>query len=256
MPGERPGHRPVERRGEIPLVRARVAATTRRVDHERLERLPPSVVARAGDAPRREHLVLVAGPGAGRGDAGVGRRMPFGLSRGLPLIALVLLAVAVGVTAAQGEAAAERLGAVRAGHVETAEAARVVTEAPELLRRVGVPASRGPYAAMKADRDVVGDEVHHATQRRGAIERGAGPLHDLDAVDLLERHHVPVDATAVAFVRRHAIHQQQHPRAEAFHEAARAADVHLAVEEQNPRGPVHGFVHGAHGAARDVRVRY
>src|SRR5438309_1819599 len=61
-PRKGPGHGAVDRRGEISLVRARVAAATGRVDHERLERLPPRVDACAGNAPRGEHFVLVAGP--------------------------------------------------------------------------------------------------------------------------------------------------------------------------------------------------
>src|SRR5207247_5423993 len=59
-PRKGPGHGAVDRRGEISLVRARVAAATGRVDHERLERLPPRVDACAGNAPRGEHFVLVA----------------------------------------------------------------------------------------------------------------------------------------------------------------------------------------------------
>src|SRR2546421_5961650 len=47
-PRKGPGHGAVDRRGEISLVRARVAAATGRVDHERLERLPPRVDACAG----------------------------------------------------------------------------------------------------------------------------------------------------------------------------------------------------------------
>src|SRR2546427_6796670 len=96
-PRKGPGHGAVDRRGEISLVRARVAAATGRVDHERLERLPPRVDACAGNAPRGEHFVLVAGPRPRRGDPRARPRQPFGPAGGLPLVAAILLAVAVRV---------------------------------------------------------------------------------------------------------------------------------------------------------------
>src|SRR6266581_3606862 len=76
-PRKGPGHGAVDRRGEISLVRARVAAATGRVDHERLERLPPRVDACVGNAPRGEHFVLVAGPRPRRGDPRARPRQPF-----------------------------------------------------------------------------------------------------------------------------------------------------------------------------------
>src|SRR2546426_11846510 len=158
----------------------------------------PAIVALIQLAPGIADLVLVARPRAGGGDARVGRRMPLGLAPGLPLVAPVLLPVAVGVTAAEGEAATQLLAAVRAGDVEAAEPAGVVAELPDTLRRIGIRARRGAHPTVKADRKVVRDDVHDAAERRRAVERGAGALHDLDAVHLFERQHVPVDAAAVA----------------------------------------------------------
>ena len=106
LPGERAGHRAIERRGDIPLVRASVAAASGRVDHKGLVRLSPDVVAPAGDAPRGENLVLVTGPRPRRADPGAGPRQPLGPAGGFPLIAAILLAEAVRVPPAKREAAA------------------------------------------------------------------------------------------------------------------------------------------------------
>src|SRR5207244_9132083 len=106
-PRKGPGHGAVDRRGEISLVRACVAAATGRVDHERLERLPPRVDTCVGNAPRGEHFVLVAGPRPRRGDPRARPRQPFGPAGGLPLVAAILLAVAVRVPTAEGQAAAQ-----------------------------------------------------------------------------------------------------------------------------------------------------
>src|SRR3989475_10327262 len=100
LPREPCGWRALDRRRDISLVGPRVVALVRRVDHERLKR-EPAIVALIQLAPGIADLVLVARPRAGGGDARVGRRMPLGLAGRLPLVAPVLLPVAVGVTAAE-----------------------------------------------------------------------------------------------------------------------------------------------------------
>src|SRR5438132_8759153 len=102
-PRKGPGHGAVDRRGEISLVRARVAAATGRVDHERLERLPPRVDACAGHEPRGEHFVLVPGPRSRRGDPRARPRQPFHPAAGLALVAPIPPAVAVRVPTAEGQ---------------------------------------------------------------------------------------------------------------------------------------------------------
>src|SRR2546427_7086175 len=168
LPREPCGRRALDRRREISLVGPRVVALVRRVDHERLKR-EPAIVALIQLAPGIADLVLVARPRAGGGDARVGGRMPLGLAPGLPLVAPVLLPVAVGVTAAEGEAATQLLAAVRAGDVEAAEPAGVVAELPDTLRRIGIRARRGAHPTVKADRKVVRDDVR--SEERSCRER-------------------------------------------------------------------------------------
>src|SRR2546429_8151660 len=59
------------------------------------------------------------------------------------------------------------------------------------------------------------DQVDHAAEGGGAVERRPGALHHLDPLYVGERHHVPVDPTPVALVRRYAVDEQQHARSEA-----------------------------------------
>src|SRR3989442_14627075 len=127
LPRERCGWRALDRRREISLVGPRVVALVRRVDHERLKR-EPAIVALIKLAPGIADLVLVARPRAGGGDARVRRRMPLRLAPGLPLVAPVLLPVAVGVTAAEGAAAPQLLAARRARDGEASEPPRAAAE--------------------------------------------------------------------------------------------------------------------------------
>src|SRR5439155_267977 len=94
----------------------------------------------------------------------------------------------------------------------------------------------------------------HAAEGGGAVERRPGALHHLDPLYVGERHHVPVDPTPVALVRRYAVDEQQHARSEALDETARATDVDLAIEEQHARRSIDGLVHRGHGAAREIGV--
>ena len=71
---------------------------------------------------------------------------------------------------------------------------------------------------------------------------------------MIHREHVPVDASAIAFVGGNAVHEQQHAGTQALHVAARAADVDLAVQELHAGRLVHRFIHRGHRAARDLRV--
>src|SRR6266702_2135362 len=101
---------------------------------------------------------------------------------------------------------------------------------------------------MPANRNVVRDQVDHAAEGGGAVERRPGALHHLDPLYVGERHHVPVDPTPVALVRWYAVDEQQHARSEALDETARATDVDLAIQEQHARRFIDGLVHRGHGA--------
>ena len=253
MPGEPRRRRALERRGHVPLVRPRVRPAVVGADHERLKR-QPAVVTLAALAPGRADLVLMAGPRAGRRHARPRCRVPFRLPRTLPLVATVLLAVPVGVTAAERQTAPDCLGAIRTGHIEPAEAADVVAESPGRIGRVRVGTRRSAHPAVEADGHVPRQQVDHAAERGRPVQGRAGALHHLDALYVIQRQHVPVDAAPVGLVRGYAVHQQEHARSQAFDEAARPANVDLTVEEQHSRGLVHRLVDRAHGAPREIAV--
>src|SRR5207245_3432410 len=119
-------------------------------DPEGLKRQPP-IVALSGLAPGRAHLILMAGPRPGRRHAGPRGGVPFQLPRTLPLVAAVLLAVPVGMAAAERQAAPDRLGAVGAGSIQPAEAADAVPEPPGPTRPVGgTPRRRAPPTVAAA----------------------------------------------------------------------------------------------------------
>src|SRR2546428_10253097 len=90
-------------------------------------------------------------PRAGCRDAGARLGEPLGLAGGLPLVAPVLLAVAVRVSPSQREAAAQRWSAVRPCDVQTAQPSRVVAEPPRIGRRVGVGSPPGTHSATPPD---------------------------------------------------------------------------------------------------------
>src|SRR5207248_9250234 len=121
--------RPLERRGPVPLVRPCVRPAVVGADHERVKR-QPAVVTLAALAPGRADLGLMARPRAGRRQAGPRCRLPFRLTRTLPLVAFVLLAAPVGATAAARHTAPDCLGPIRPGHIEPADAAAVVAQPP------------------------------------------------------------------------------------------------------------------------------
>src|SRR2546422_10748242 len=85
--------------------------------HERLVRLAP-VVAAAASAPDERRLVLVAGPRSRRRDASRARRPPIELRGRLPVIAPILLAVAVRVPTPARDARPHQLAAVGAPRVQ------------------------------------------------------------------------------------------------------------------------------------------
>src|SRR5207253_9285151 len=116
------------------------------------------------------------------------------------------------------------------GRVHTAQAARVVPELPRVVGRVGIRTARGAEPPVEAHGDVVRDQIHDATQRGRSVQRRAGALHHLDVIYVGDRDHVPIDATAVALVRRHAVHELQYARPQAFDEPARAPNVDLTAE--------------------------
>src|SRR5881392_1275795 len=243
----------LDRRGELPLVRPGEGAAAGRLDHEWLEILAAVIAATVG-APDERRLVLIARPRAGRRHASLGGRDPLRFGRGLPVVAPVLLAVAVRVPPAGRVAAARRGGSVRRRDIEALQSARIVAEPPDVERWVGVRATEGAYPGVEAARDLPRDHVDHAAQRRRAVERGARALHHLDPRDVLERDEVPIDPTPVALIRGHAVHEHQHAAAEPLHVARRAADVHLTVEELHSGSLVYGFVHGRDGPAGDVGI--
>src|SRR5207248_7985502 len=130
-------------------------------DPEGLKR-QPSIVALSALAPRGTDLILMAGPRPGRRHAGPRGGMPFQLPRALPLVAAVLLAIPVGMAAAERQAAPDCLGAVGAGRIQPAEAADVVAEPPGRIGRVCVSARRRAHATVEADGDVSRQQVDHA----------------------------------------------------------------------------------------------
>ena len=111
LPGEALRDAPLDRRGEVSLVRAGECATAGRVDHEGLEGLAAVIAAPLG-APDERRLVLIARPRAGGRHAGRRARKPLRLACGLPVVAPVLLAVAVRVPTAGCVAAAYHVGPV------------------------------------------------------------------------------------------------------------------------------------------------
>src|SRR5438445_4756700 len=211
-----------------------------RVDQERLVSLT-AVFAAPALAPRERLLILVARPRPGDAEARVQARLPLALAGELPVVAVVLLAVAVGAPAAQGDRPAQIIAAVARGEIGTAMDTGEVAEAPLRVGRVGVGATGESQAGVEAEGDLAGDEVHHATEGGRPVQGRARTLHDLDALDVIYGEQIPVDAAAVALVGGNAVHQQQNPAAEALDETARAADVDLAGEELDPGRLVDGF---------------
>src|SRR5689334_21625225 len=116
----------IERGRDVSLVGPRVAAAPRVVDHERLIGLPARVT-RSGDAPGGEVLVLMAGPCARGGHARARLRYPLGPAGRLPLVAPVLLAIAICVTTAEREAATQGLGPIGARGVNARQPTGVVS---------------------------------------------------------------------------------------------------------------------------------
>ncbi len=155
---------------------------------------------------------------------------------------------------AQRESAPYPLRAVRASDVEPAQAAGPVPELPNSEGRVGVDAARGSYPGVGADWNVACDEVHDPAERGGPVQRGNRALYHFDALHVGEGDHVPVDSATVALVRRHAVHEQQHPGSQSLHEAARAPDVDLAAEKLHTRSLVYGLVDGAYRAPCEIGV--
>ena len=199
---------------------------------------------------------MVARPGPRSSDAHRGQRPPVELRSRLPVVAPVLLAVAVRMPATAGDARAHQLGPVGARRIEPLLGARVVAEFPDVIRRVRVAAAGGAHACVEARRDVAREHVHDAAQRRRPVQRGPRALHDLDALHVLERHQVPVDPAAVALVRRDAVHEHQHPASQALYVARRPPDVDLPVQELHARRFVHGFVHRVHRSAGELGVAH
>ena len=185
---------------------------------------------------------------------GLRARDPLRLSRGLPVVASVLLAVAVRVPAAGGETAAGHVAAVRCRDIKAFLSAPVVPELPDVVGRVGEPSAHDAAPGVKAGRDLTRDHVDDAAQRRRAVEHGACALHHLDARHVLERHQVPIDPASIPLVGGHAVDQQQHPAAEPLHVARRATDVHLTVQELHARRLVDCFVHGRDRPPGDVGI--
>ena len=88
-----------------------------------------------------------------------------------PMIAPVLLAVAVGVAASCGQSGPDRVAAVGDARVQPFSSAGVIAEPPHVLWRIGERTARGPHARVAAGWQLARDEVHHAAERRGAVQR-------------------------------------------------------------------------------------
>src|SRR5207247_4195891 len=123
-------------RGEIPLVRAGMVAKPGGIHHERLVRLP-AVVAAPPQAPRERYLILVARPGAGHVEPGDGVEPVLPPAGDLPVVALVLLAVAVGVPGPGRHGAAEGIAPPARGDIDAALDPGVVAALPDVVRGTG-----------------------------------------------------------------------------------------------------------------------
>src|SRR5216683_7276130 len=240
-------------RREIALVGAGMVPQPTRVDQKRLVSLA-AVLAATALAPGERLLILVARPGAGDAEPRVRARLPLALTPELPVVAMVLLAVAVGAPPANGDRPAQLIPSVARGETGAALDPGEIAEAPLGVGWVGIRATGEPQASVEAERDVARDEVHHAAEGSRPVQGRACPFHNLDALDVIHREQIPVDAAAVALVGGNAVHQQQDPAAEALYKPARAADIDLAREELDPGRLVDGFIDRVDGALGDVGV--
>src|SRR5689334_15954999 len=111
------------------------------------------------------------------------------------------------MAAPEGQAAAQRFRAVRPGRVQTPQVAGVVPELPGVNGRVRIRTARGPQLSVEADGDVARDQIHDAAQGGRSVQGGAGALDHLDVIHVGDRYHVPIDATPVALVRGHTVHE-------------------------------------------------
>ena len=164
----------------------------------------------------------------------------------------VLLPVAIGVTCAAADTRANGLVPVGPGAIAATLEPRLVPELPDRVRRIGVDPAGESHALVDAAGHVARRQVDDAAERRRAIEGRASPLEDIDALDLIDRHEIPVDAAAIALIHRHPVHEEQYARVEALHISCRAPDVDLAVQELNGGHFVHGLVDRVHGSPIDL----
>src|SRR5216683_684737 len=179
-------------RREIALVGAGMVPQPTRVDQKRLVGLA-AVLAATALAPGERLLILVA---------------------------MVLLAVAVGVPPTNGDRPAQLIPSVARGETGAAVDPGEIAEAPLGVGRVGIRATGEPQAGVEGERGLARDEVHHAAEGSRPVQGRARTLHNLDPLDVIHREQIPVDATAVALVGGNTVHQQQDPAAEALYKPA------------------------------------
>src|SRR6185503_12257987 len=103
-------------RGEVPFARVGAGASLARVDLEGLVDLA-AVVAFTAAAPGERHLVLIHCPRSRHIEAGAGRRLPAALRGQLPVVARILLPIAIGVPGTDRQSAGGGLRPVRAAQV-------------------------------------------------------------------------------------------------------------------------------------------
>src|SRR5260370_40264542 len=123
-----------------------------RVDQKRRVGLA-AVLAAPALARGERLLVLVARPRAGDAEPRVLAAVPLALAPELPVVAMVLLAVAVGVPPANGDRPAQLIPSVARGETGAAVDPGEIAEAPLGVRRVGIRATGEPQAGVEGERD-------------------------------------------------------------------------------------------------------
>ena len=99
-------------------------------------------------------------------------------------------------------------------------------------RPSGCPCCRTACATRRARPRPRADDVDHAAHRVVAVDAGAGAVHHLHPVHVVERHARPVHPAAERIVERHAVDQHQRPAHAARPDAAQRHALRRGVGRQ------------------------
>ncbi len=172
----------------------------------------------------------------------------------MQMIVLILFAVAVRVAIAGGNPPAPGVCPIRRREVTTAQESRRVAELPNGVGRIAIHPTGDSQAGMEPRGNVAGRHVHDAAESGGPVERGAGALQDLDALDVVHREQVPVDSAAVALIHGDAVDRHEYARVQTLHVSCRAAQVDLAIHELHAGDVIDRFIDRRHGAAAQLSL--